>query len=70
MHQRPAMIVFFFFEESPAMIVTGRQRQASRMALGLSLALFSSPQMQTLALCKKKIPHHIKLAVYAWSTKC
>ena len=23
-----------------------------------------------LTLCKKKIPHHIKLAVHAWSTKC
>jgi len=27
-------------------------------------------KFKTLALCKKKIPHHIKLAVYAWSTKC
>ena len=32
--------------------------------------LFSSHQFQTLALCKKKIPCHIKLAIYAWSTKC
>jgi len=31
-----------FFEESPAMIVTGRQRQASRMALALGSVLDSN----------------------------
>ena len=35
-----------------------------------SMAMFSSLKIQNLALCKKKIPHHIKLAVHAWSTKC
>ena len=30
--------------------------------------MFSSPNFQNLALCKKKIPRHIKLAVHAWST--
>ena len=29
-----------------------------------------SSKIQTLTLCKKKIPRHIKLAVHAWSTKC
>jgi len=33
-------------------------------------AMFSSLKIQNLALCKKKIPHHIKFAVHAWSTKC
>nr|TKW33528.1 hypothetical protein SEVIR_2G242700v2 [Setaria viridis] len=28
------------------------------------------PQLLTLALCKKKIPHHIKLGIHALSTKC
>ena len=28
------------------------------------------PKIQNLALCKKKIPRHIKLTVHAWSTKC
>ena len=33
-------------------------------------ALFSFLILQILALCKKKIYCHIKLGVYAWSTKC
>ena len=33
-------------------------------------AMFSSHRFQNLALCKKKISRHIKLAVHAWSTKC
>jgi len=32
--------------------------------------LFSSPKMQILTLCKKKILRHIKFAVHAWSNKC
>ena len=33
-------------------------------------ALFSSIKFPTLTLCKKKISRHIKLTVYACSTKC
>ena len=32
-------------------------------------AIFSCLEFQNLALCKKKIFRHIKLAVYVWSTK-
>ena len=35
-----------------------------------SWAMFSAHKIQTLALCKKKIFRHIKLAVHVWSTKC
>ena len=31
--------------------------------------LFSCSQLPILALCKKKISHHIKLVVRAWNTK-
>jgi uncharacterized membrane-anchored protein len=32
-----------------------------------TMAVFSSTNK---TLCRKKIPRHIKLAIYAWSTKC
>ncbi|RCV44081.1 hypothetical protein SETIT_9G345200v2 [Setaria italica] len=47
--------------------------EVQRLKLGdtsSSRAMFSYSQLPTLTLCKKKIPHHIKLAVHAWSTKC
>ena len=34
------------------------------------MVMFSFTKIQTLALCKKKILRHIKLAVHTWSTKC
>jgi len=46
------------------------QAQESAAGCMLSKPLFSYSKMQTLTLCKKKIPHHIKLAVHVWSTKC
>ena len=38
--------------------------------LDQDMGVFSSSKFQNLALCKKKIPRHIKFAVHAWSTKC
>jgi len=35
-----------------------------------SQAMFNSTEIQNLALYKKKIFRHIKLAVHTWSTKC
>ena len=32
--------------------------------------MFSFPKLSILALCKKKISHHIELAIHAWGTKC
>jgi hypothetical protein len=32
--------------------------------------LFSYPNSPQISLCKKKIPHHIKISANAWSTKC
>ncbi|RCV27205.1 hypothetical protein SEVIR_5G308901v4 [Setaria viridis] len=37
--------------------------------LGQIRACLVLPKLPTLTLCKKKISHHIKLAVHAWSTK-
>jgi hypothetical protein len=36
----------------------------------LALALFRSSILPQILLCKKKIPHHIKIPANAWSTKC
>jgi hypothetical protein len=33
-------------------------------------ALFSYQILPQISLCKKKIPHHIKMPANAWSTKC
>jgi hypothetical protein len=33
-------------------------------------ALFRSQILPQIPLCKKEIPHHIKMLVNAWSTKC
>ena len=38
--------------------------------LGREEFRLSSLIFQILALCKKEIPRHIKLAVHVWSTKC
>jgi hypothetical protein len=35
-----------------------------------AMALFSSQIHPQILLCKKKIPHHIKILANAWSTKC
>jgi hypothetical protein len=35
-----------------------------------NFALFSSQIFSQILLCKKKIPHHIKMPVKAWNTKC
>jgi hypothetical protein len=32
-------------------------------------AMFSSQILGPESLCKKKIPHHIKIPAHAWSTK-
>jgi hypothetical protein len=36
---------------------------------GIVLGLFSSQIFLQILLCKKKIPHHIKMPSNAWSTK-
>jgi hypothetical protein len=33
-------------------------------------ALFRSQIFPQIPLCKKKIPHHIKMSAHVWSTKC
>jgi hypothetical protein len=34
------------------------------------MAMFRSQIFTQISLCKKKIPHHIKMSANAWSTKC
>jgi hypothetical protein len=41
----------------------------ARTEASYSLALFSFSNSPQILLCKKKIPHHIKMLAHIWSTK-
>jgi len=47
-----------------------RMHMQMKIIWGMRAPRPAHPKIQTLALCKKKILRHIKLAVHAWSTKC
>jgi hypothetical protein len=60
-----APYVSCFISEDRSFIHSQPQRHTAA-----STALFRSQISPQIPLCKKKIPHHIKMPAHVWSTKC